>query len=394
MLSNLLSSRKHNRSRSYYQQEPADPQKMEQSYSRSVTIVYWHKAGSEPIRIRKEVQTFPWFQLSQCSDIVNEVGLSQNTYVDSYNPNASTWEQETITAVRCVDSEQRLLYRSRKSLLEGMTDRDCLGLEHEIKLQIPSVQTTARKRSITDTSSSEGSTHPNKQYKMTHVFSSEPGQAHVFPQSLSAPVQSPTLDHSGAAGVMPGSPYLTHDHQPGTSAEANGDAFTPHPPVKRWPNDYAVCEIAAGLSKMDELVNQTPSLTQKAAFERVFGCRYVKSTVCRHRGVWRKADKALRESYERMGTDERALWGEFVKRTDFRRDKNAKMPMHDQVHEHDGEDQQQHHQQHHQLDYPMGAAMGMGLGLVDPGVALGVNGGMDDGMNDNQSSLGGLGPQA
>lgn len=29
--------------RSYYQQEPADPHKMEQSYSRSVTIVYWHK---------------------------------------------------------------------------------------------------------------------------------------------------------------------------------------------------------------------------------------------------------------------------------------------------------------------------------------------------------------
>lgn len=71
---------------------------------------------------------------------------------------------------------------------------------------------------------------------------------------------------------------------------------------------------------MDNLIRQTPSLTQKNAFERVFGCRYVKSTVCRHRGVWKRADKALKESFERMGTVENALWGEFVKKTDFRRE--------------------------------------------------------------------------
>ena len=92
------------------------------------------QAAIEPIRVRWEIPTFPWFQLSQCSDFVNEFGLSPNAYVDAYNPNASTWEQVLITAVRYVNGEQRLLYRSRKSLLEGMTDRDCPGLEHEIKL--------------------------------------------------------------------------------------------------------------------------------------------------------------------------------------------------------------------------------------------------------------------
>lgn len=34
-------------SRTYYQHEPADPHKMEQSYSRSVTIVYWHKVRAD-----------------------------------------------------------------------------------------------------------------------------------------------------------------------------------------------------------------------------------------------------------------------------------------------------------------------------------------------------------
>jgi hypothetical protein len=41
--------------------------------------------------------------------------------------------------------------------------------------------------------------------------------------------------------------------------------------------------------------------------------RYVKSTVCRHRGVWRRADDKMRQEYEAMGADEKAMWGEFVR---------------------------------------------------------------------------------
>lgn len=72
---------------------------------------------------------------------------------------------------------------------------------------------------------------------------------------------------------------------------------------------------------MDLLISQSPagaSMTQKTAFERVFGSRYVKSTVCRHRAVWRKAPRALREHFEAMGTDDRACWGEFVRRVENR----------------------------------------------------------------------------
>jgi hypothetical protein len=69
---------------------------------------------------------------------------------------------------------------------------------------------------------------------------------------------------------------------------------------------------------MDGLVAQTPTVVQRVAFERVFGCRYVKSTVCRHRGVWRKADAELRAAFEEMGSDERAVWGEFVRRVEGR----------------------------------------------------------------------------
>ncbi|KAF7433635.1 hypothetical protein PC9H_005596 [Pleurotus ostreatus] len=73
---------------------------------------------------------------------------------------------------------------------------------------------------------------------------------------------------------------------------------------------------------MEALVHQTPNggaaMTQRMAFERVFGSRYVKSTVCRHRGVWRKAPQSLRDEFEAMGEDERACWGEFVRRVEGR----------------------------------------------------------------------------
>jgi len=70
---------------------------------------------------------------------------------------------------------------------------------------------------------------------------------------------------------------------------------------------------------MDSLVTQQPTLTQKCAFEKVFGCRYVKSTVCRHRSVWRRADNGVKSAFESMGADERAVWGNFVKQVEGRR---------------------------------------------------------------------------
>lgn len=69
---------------------------------------------------------------------------------------------------------------------------------------------------------------------------------------------------------------------------------------------------------MDSLVGSMPTLTQRVAFERVFGCRYVKSTVCRHRGVWRRAGEEVRAYFEGLERDERAVWGEFVRKVEGR----------------------------------------------------------------------------
>jgi hypothetical protein len=55
---------------------------------------------------------------------------------------------------------------------------------------------------------------------------------------------------------------------------------------------------------------------QRTTFERVFGCRYVKSTVCRHKNVWRRAPPELIDKFMAMGSAEAAIWGEFVKQVE------------------------------------------------------------------------------
>jgi hypothetical protein len=54
------------------------------------------------------------------------------------------------------------------------------------------------------------------------------------------------------------------------------------------------------------------NMTQRIAFERVFGSHYIKITVCRHKTIWRKAHQTIRDKFESMGEDDRAYWTEFV----------------------------------------------------------------------------------
>ncbi|KAH9928809.1 uncharacterized protein B0H18DRAFT_998805 [Fomitopsis serialis] len=281
-----------------------DPRtRLEDALKRSVTVVFWYKPDSPPIRLHGEVATFPLFQLSQFAHLAADLGLAPAAYVDAYNPYARAWEQQTISAVRAVESEQRLLFRVRKSLLEGLEDSECPSLGEEICLQPPPPVVASKKRSSPD---SPLLMAPSVKY--ARVEPSPPRPMSPGASTYQAPVPL----------SMP-SPFVAVDpcpskQSPDFESTPTQLTFQTLPLVKRWPNDYTVFELSAGFRQMDVLVAQQPSLTQRTAFERVFHCRYVKSTVCRHRGVWRRAPKELRETFERMGQDERGLWSEFLKR--------------------------------------------------------------------------------
>ncbi|KAG6877688.1 hypothetical protein C0992_009431, partial [Termitomyces sp. T32_za158] len=361
-------------------------QRQLEDYNRSITIVVWYRAGTEPIRLHYMNPTFPYFQLLQLEMLVKDLALMAGSFIDTYNPHSGTWEQHTTGAVRRVTTQQRLLYKTRRSLLDGLSEHDCPGLPQEvaaqgpIPLQTPSVPPsersiaatvpTVRKRAAPDDSSSEpfqkvhipnycypahlspsangqvpssvteapNIIYVNSSYSSypSQMFYPSPAPAPATTVSTAAPVNtssasSPALPPIPASSPTPDpalSPSISSQAEtqtPSTSVSLPPIPYHPHPPLKRWPNDYTVSELTNGFRMMDALVRDggsrgsgTVGMTQRAAFERVFGSRYVKSTVCRHRGVWRKSAGPLREQFERMGTDERACWGEFVRRVEGR----------------------------------------------------------------------------
>jgi hypothetical protein len=311
----------------------------------------------EPIRLQHMIPTFPYFQLIRLASLVTDLGLTPGSYLDTYDPRSGKWEQHTISTVRVVEGQQRLLYRIRKSLFEGIAETDCLGLSEEVQSQSqpresPALSPTLpgddlpvkrpSKRSAPEPLTPATKVHiPNNYYMTSPVSlpsssttlvgsSATASPTHSFDTASDSHFPTPNLANppspKNGAYVQPPPFYATQPSDlPQYLANAQSTITTipyhPHPPLKRWPNDYSVSELTAGFHAMETLIAQSPtgaSLTQRAAFERVFGSRYVKSTVCRHRGVWRKAQGPLREQFEAMGSDERACWGEFVRRFEGR----------------------------------------------------------------------------
>ena len=323
--------------------------------------------------------TFPYFQLSCCGDLINDLGLSFSSYLDAWIPSSCQWEQQTITVVRIVESQQRLLYKVRRRLTDPLPDSDCLCLHEELQLQAGTLEARARSLQTSGANSSASSSLPSPS-KSRPLSMNEPSSSqnkrplkastptadvhesgsspktqvmngyympHPSPNIVSGVEDNPsqsnvTGDRQNNDGddnnmfIFQNMFYSQQPHQGSDNtlpqyllsptASAPPIPYITHPPLKRWPNDYTVSEIAEGFTSMDLLIAHnaaTGGVTQRQAFERVFGCRYVKSTVCRHRAVWRKANPALKEQYEAMGSDERACWGEFVRRVEGRPGKSG-----------------------------------------------------------------------
>lgn len=316
--------------------------------------------------------TFPYFRLATFDHLTTDLGLSTNSYLDTFIPVSGQWEQHTIQTVRHVDAQQRLIYKLRRSLIEPLREDECPTLREEILMQrslrrdsystSSDIQNSSSTASISDKASGNDDQTKNTLKRSAPQHDQDPGHnskvhvsnayymAHNGESGLVA--SSPADQDSNRSTPTLPSPQVGNQSQdnsvymyenPVFYAGGNGQGgphnnplphyliappappapipYHPHPPLKRWPNDYTVSELSNGFHSMDLLISQSPagaSMTQKTAFERVFGSRYVKSTVCRHRAVWRKAPRALREHFEAMGTDDRACWGEFVRRVENR----------------------------------------------------------------------------
>ncbi|TBU43957.1 hypothetical protein BD309DRAFT_920726 [Dichomitus squalens] len=138
-----------------------------------------------------------------------------------------------------------------------------------------------------------------------------------YPQSASNPTPSPTPKSTPLPSPVT-LPAANQDREPTPTAQANGNGTGPGSTAgggaaKAWPFGKYVCEIDAGLTEMEELMQREPALTQRGAFERVFKAAYKKSTFCNHRRVWKNAPQDALDEWRAAGRAESALWNEFVR---------------------------------------------------------------------------------
>ncbi|KAG7095197.1 hypothetical protein E1B28_005973 [Marasmius oreades] len=329
---------------------------LEDDLKRMITIVFWYSPDTEPLRLQQIAPQFPLFQLSRLTSLVADLGLTENSYLDTYNHQFGSWEQHTISTIRIVERNQRLLYRIRRNLLNGLREDECLTLDEEIEMQ-PAPTSPSSKRPASDgeqvSPPSKKRPTPGAQFLGTsasHPSHSSSGTlvkdgSAVLPLSP-APLSIFPKSSENGEGYVPS----TYQHQSFFSAPETPETVTlpmhllnppsepapipyhPHPPLRRWPNDYTVAQLSQGFLALEALSSHshvtvitsdgervsvaTPNMSQKAAFERVFRTRYVKSTVCRHRSVWKRAPREIRDEFESYGDDERGSWGEFVRRVE------------------------------------------------------------------------------
>jgi len=60
------------------------------------------------------------------------LGLMPQSLVESYDQFTGHWIQQMVDSIRFVENEQRLLYKVRQGLQEGLDDNECPGLQNEI----------------------------------------------------------------------------------------------------------------------------------------------------------------------------------------------------------------------------------------------------------------------
>ncbi|KAI0640538.1 hypothetical protein C8Q79DRAFT_443229 [Trametes meyenii] len=369
-----------------------------QSLNRSARIVFWYEPDTPPLRICQEITTFPFFSFDLLTEVVEKLSLSKTTYLDAYDPRTRVWEQQQVSVVRRIESEQRLLYRVRRGLFDGLRDDECPGLQDELALQEESQKAT-RKRAADQSLSPPVSKHHRSFSAQSYASTTysagnapsegsagSPASAHegtprnagystlasafelserVYPAPLpnipvrtfGSPPGSPDQPTTAVDPTTPGmySPEVTEhaslqdtppttddladpaipeqsillERPPGSAPAPTfaSPAIVPPPPPaaltmanepapRRWPNDFFVYEIAAGLREMERVAKAEPALKQDEVFRRVFGAPYVKSTFCRHRALWRLAAPQMRTAFEERGRDEGAGWGEFARRVE------------------------------------------------------------------------------
>ncbi len=245
------------------------------------------QAGSPPLILQHYVATYPTLQLRNVPVFLNELGLTNTSFIDFW---AGEWNIINVDTPLHVEKERDILLRLRPNLLSPIDDSDCPQLNQYLRGQLCRPKT----KRLGDASLIS----PAKKRKVSTVYE--------------APIDSDSdveiISSSGQGTSCTGSAVL---HP--TKHTRQKSSLGPSGLERKWPTDFTVSEIKNGL---DEALRMPGTL--KNTFPKIFGVQYVKPTVTRNKRILdecatEKGLRGLRDKFIAYGDSSQGLWPYFLR---------------------------------------------------------------------------------
>ncbi|KAI1785057.1 hypothetical protein LXA43DRAFT_1066272 [Ganoderma leucocontextum] len=275
--------------------------------AKSVTLLFWHTDGEEPLVVSKLAKTHPRLQLNDYTDLMQAFGLSEDSNVQFWDVVEAGWKMGKPSTIMSADSVSRLIVRLPPTLLYKW--QDCPGLN--VELERVRRQRKRRGQSLSD-------------MPPTKVARTE-----ATPATLSQTPLSPISHASSPRSAPPERVTTSPSTRQCVKLEPDGQTALSG---RGWPRDFNVAEVARGFERMRLLMgagdlSQSPTLapvatntqkkgkvTKDLAFLEVFGSKRARSTWRRIWGLWHDAPENLKAGFIAFGdTDCRGRWPAFYK---------------------------------------------------------------------------------
>ncbi|EIN11937.1 hypothetical protein PUNSTDRAFT_132082 [Punctularia strigosozonata HHB-11173 SS5] len=268
-----------------------------------IVVVVWYKDGEPPRRIDIDLsRTWPNLVLEHHADIIDMFQLMCSTWIDVYYPDEAEWRSIKITAAVPVHqgdntATPRVLLRIKPDALRSL--ENCPDLDQELARQ-------PYRRASKRPSGSEAANSIAKKVRVEsdHLLLPMDTSHITLPTAIASKIAPASVPSSDVMPTAPANP----------SIPAPTEAALP---LRHWPSEYHVCEIALGLQTYDYLMDLKPDdiENQQAAYHAAWSdaTPLKRTTFHDNRKLWIYSPEELRTRFLAYGNSDAGLWRVFQK---------------------------------------------------------------------------------
>ncbi|KAF8580188.1 hypothetical protein K439DRAFT_1620004 [Ramaria rubella] len=285
---------------------------------KDVSITIWLPESQDPVHYRYNVVTFPSFTLGVVTKLVQDLPITSDDYLQTWNNENGHWESHMLNTIHTVKIDERLLYKLTRKLLARIPDSECIGLDKELEMQHSNGK---RKRTSTHespmTTSCALADKPSPTSSVISLPSTSSSSLNISSSSasLNSHFKLAANDESTASGSKAALHHRNTSPPPKKCPRPFPMLVDVHEPTNKkcvWPTDFHVSMIDEGFTYIERGMQQRKSSSK--LFLEFFGQKIVPMTFKNNRGWYnRKADENLKAIYIDYGETKEGLWPAFMK---------------------------------------------------------------------------------